>query len=348
MAGAFSHSNAEIEEAMHRLAKDKNSDVFLVLTYVLNTQKENKALIDENAAQEKLIQLNMGRITRLEHELHEAKERLVKIESKQMAQNVIIQKYPEAEKEVTSDLVETFFKDELKLTDSISIDVAHRIGKPGPKPRPIVVRLTNRSDVGKVLKQGTELAGKDYSINLQVPNALRAAQSLLLKERKALKVSEPDAKISVRGDQLWKDSVKIKDLKEIRRLKPTDNYDIQEMAKTIHPKQTTVRTVMNSKFQAHYMKLNDMSEVNAALARINLDLNVAGATHNIWAARVGEEELVDDDGEWGGAMKIMDVLQEKDIENGIVVVTRWFGGVMLGQKRFDTIKSLAEQALSVK
>lgn len=59
------------------------------------------------------------------------------------------------------------------------------------------------------------------------------------------------------------------------------------------------------------------------------------ATHNCFAYRIGETASIarfSDDGEPGGTagMPIMDVLRSKDITDVLVVVTRYFGGVLLG------------------
>lgn len=59
----------------------------------------------------------------------------------------------------------------------------------------------------------------------------------------------------------------------------------------------------------------------------------ADATHNCWAySIVGGINRFSDDGEPGGTagMPIMDTLIRRDIQNAIVVVTRYFGGILLG------------------
>ena len=59
------------------------------------------------------------------------------------------------------------------------------------------------------------------------------------------------------------------------------------------------------------------------------------ATHNCFAYRIGETTATarfSDDGEPGGTagMPIMEVLRSKELTNVLVVVTRYFGGVLLG------------------
>lgn len=59
------------------------------------------------------------------------------------------------------------------------------------------------------------------------------------------------------------------------------------------------------------------------------------ARHNCYAYQLGERNQIQryaDDGEPGGTagMPILDVLRGRDIKNTIVVVTRYFGGTLLG------------------
>ncbi len=59
------------------------------------------------------------------------------------------------------------------------------------------------------------------------------------------------------------------------------------------------------------------------------------ARHNCYAYQIGERNQIQrysDDGEPGGTagMPILDVLRGRDIKNTIVVVTRYFGGTLLG------------------
>ncbi|WP_269932627.1 IMPACT family protein [Aminobacter sp. HY435] len=58
----------------------------------------------------------------------------------------------------------------------------------------------------------------------------------------------------------------------------------------------------------------------------------ADANHNCWAWRVGQNYRFSDDGEPSGTAgkPILQALDGQDLDNVAVVVTRWFGGVLLG------------------
>lgn len=58
----------------------------------------------------------------------------------------------------------------------------------------------------------------------------------------------------------------------------------------------------------------------------------AGANHNCWAWRIGQGYRFSDDGEPSGTAgkPILQALDGQELDNVAVVVTRWFGGVLLG------------------
>jgi uncharacterized YigZ family protein len=57
-----------------------------------------------------------------------------------------------------------------------------------------------------------------------------------------------------------------------------------------------------------------------------------GANHNCWAWRVGQSYRCSDDGEPGGTAgkPILQAIDRLTLDNVAVVVTRWFGGILLG------------------
>ncbi len=59
------------------------------------------------------------------------------------------------------------------------------------------------------------------------------------------------------------------------------------------------------------------------------------AAHNVFAYRIGERNEIEkqsDDGEPSGTagLPVLDVLRGEDIKNAVIVVTRYFGGTLLG------------------
>ncbi|MDO5112275.1 MAG: YigZ family protein [Clostridia bacterium] len=91
--------------------------------------------------------------------------------------------------------------------------------------------------------------------------------------------------------------------------------------------------IHKSRFIGRCFPLEDEGEALAVLARLRKQH--WDASHNCFAYRIGETGALarfSDDGEPGGTAgkPIMDVLTAKDIVNAMIVVTRYFGGVLLG------------------
>lgn len=76
------------------------------------------------------------------------------------------------------------------------------------------------------------------------------------------------------------------------------------------------------------------------------------ANHNAWAIRTsyGNSPLVQqasfDDGETGCGKLMLDLMKEANVSNTLVVLTRWFGGVMLGPDRWRLMRECVNDSLS--
>lgn len=83
--------------------------------------------------------------------------------------------------------------------------------------------------------------------------------------------------------------------------------------------------------------------------------NLRTATHNVWAYRIRPSEssitahmreASHDDGESGAGGLLLRILREAGSVDTLVVMTRWYGGVMLGPDRWRLIRNVANSALS--
>jgi hypothetical protein len=106
----------------------------------------------------------------------------------------------------------------------------------------------------------------------------------------------------------------------------------------------------SEEFQAHVATVTSMGHVKWALARLLSDKRIARATHNMLAYRYVDERGVqvsdnDDDGESSSGTKLAALLELANVNNVLVVVSRWFGGVLLGPVRFKYIASTARALL---
>jgi uncharacterized YigZ family protein len=91
---------------------------------------------------------------------------------------------------------------------------------------------------------------------------------------------------------------------------------------------TFEQIVKKSRFLAIALPVATEEEAKAALAAHS----DTGANHNCWAWRIGALYRFSDDGEPGGTAgkPILAAIDGQSLDNLIVIVTRWFGGILLG------------------
>ncbi|WP_119327374.1 YigZ family protein [Companilactobacillus musae] len=103
--------------------------------------------------------------------------------------------------------------------------------------------------------------------------------------------------------------------------------------KTIAKTGSHEKDIKKSRFIAHIAQTFSEAEANEFIEKIRQQ--ESGATHNCTAFIVMENvkiERMSDDGEPSGTAgsPILNVLQQQDLQNVTVVVTRYFGGIKLG------------------
>jgi hypothetical protein len=111
-------------------------------------------------------------------------------------------------------------------------------------------------------------------------------------------------------------------------------------------------TLKKSTFIARSIGITSPHEARTSIEHLlqsNLDLRTA--SHNIHAFRVagsngGIIESSADDGESGGGRHLLALLQSLNLVNVFLVVTRWYGGIMLGPDRWRLMSEVARDALS--
>lgn len=104
--------------------------------------------------------------------------------------------------------------------------------------------------------------------------------------------------------------------------------------------------VSRSTFVAHVARVASRDDVDAVLAELREDGRVARATHNMfaWRIRLPSGALAaenDDDGEDAAGGRLAHLLELMGADGVLVVVSRWFGGVLLGPQRFKVIADTA-------
>lgn len=113
-------------------------------------------------------------------------------------------------------------------------------------------------------------------------------------------------------------------------------------------------TEKKSTFQAHVATVKSKDDTGKVMAKLLANKKIKKATHNISAYRFFDEAKNcwisdnDDDGETGAGQKLASLLELIDAKDVIVIVSRWFGGVLLGPARFRYINNVARELLEEK
>lgn len=105
-----------------------------------------------------------------------------------------------------------------------------------------------------------------------------------------------------------------------------------------------------SKYAVSSGPVANQDEAKAFLKALIRKKKYGRATHNSWAALFRNEVGVllpvkNDDGESGAGNLILRNLEREGLEEHIIVVTRWYGGVHLGGDRFRHVQSCVRHYL---
>jgi hypothetical protein len=111
--------------------------------------------------------------------------------------------------------------------------------------------------------------------------------------------------------------------------------------------QSEVVADMKSTFVAHVAPVSSPEQAQLYVAQLLAsDKRIRTATHNITAWRIrgrngASYQDCDDDGEAAAGGRVLRLMQLMDVWDVMVVVTRWYGGVKLGPRRFAVINAVA-------
>ena len=107
---------------------------------------------------------------------------------------------------------------------------------------------------------------------------------------------------------------------------------LKDTYKTVADEAETLMIEKKSKFYSHVKPVQNEEEALEFLGRIRSENR--DATHNVYAYVIDENNIFrySDDGEPSGTagMPVLDTIRKSGITDVIVVVTRYFGGTLLG------------------
>jgi len=108
-------------------------------------------------------------------------------------------------------------------------------------------------------------------------------------------------------------------------------------------------TDRRSTFQPHLAVVAHKAQVEIVLRKLLENKKIQNASHNVVAYRIEHESGFytgcDDDGEGGAGSRMLHLFQITDVRNVMVVVSRWYGGILLGPDRFKHINNCTRAIL---
>ncbi|ORY62684.1 uncharacterized protein BCR38DRAFT_459129 [Pseudomassariella vexata] len=115
-------------------------------------------------------------------------------------------------------------------------------------------------------------------------------------------------------------------------------------------------TLMKSTFIVRATKITESSQRQPSLqALYNAIPSLQTASHNAWAYRVKKPDMFGshtikeesfDDGESGCGEFMLKIMREINAIDTLVVMTRWYGGIMLGPDRWRIMRNCLKEALA--
>ena len=135
---------------------------------------------------------------------------------------------------------------------------------------------------------------------------------------------------------------------EVHTLKLLKSAKSDERPEIIHGEPFTDR---KSTFQAHLAHVVSQEQVKQVLEELKENRKINNAAHNVMAYRIYCEDRssflqdCDDDGEAMAGSRLLHLLQILGARNIVVIVTRWYGGILLGPDRFKHYNNCARDVM---
>lgn len=325
-----------------------------------NRVADLEGMMAEYAQQNKDLKLKVttleGKNLKLLNQIESMKSQIEDIQTRSMNKNLLFHNIPEKNREDCKSVLKKFINDNLKLgagmASRITLDVAHRLGKKrtnGLDPRPIVASFTTRDAVFMIKNHAKNLdKDKKYRITEQLPREVRARRNAQIPKIKAIRDEDPDAKVSFQGDKLVHEGTVLDPEFNKDPIRDVPGNQITRSFADLH--HSTVTHACGSTFQGHAMFIDSLRSAQAARDALFQEFAVADSTHVIYAYKLTDPDSHmtisghSDDGEWTAGAQISGLLTAHN--DVFVAVTRKYGGVDVGRKRFALIKKAATGALN--
>ncbi len=216
------------------------------------------------------------------------------------------------------------------------------------QPRPIVAKCNPYSGKEKIMSSRSTLDDKVFGVSEQFPPEVDEKRRELKRIIKSKKDADPNVRCKIVHTRLYVNDELHESSKPEQFIFSSEDIALSEDVKLVHGEEVHDQ---GSIFVAHGATISSRDEVKPVLLKTLEDGRVASASHNMYAYRFKDNrgnirEGHNDDREHGAGWKMLEVLREKNVEDSMVICTRWFGGKHLGPDRFKRIKEATEDVVT--
>ena len=317
------------------------------MDYTINSLKK------ENESLKARLELAEGRATRAEKKIEDLKEKVIYLTTRSMRDNLIFKNIPEEEHE-SEDAIKAKIMDictsKLKMSPGelteVQIERTHRFGKRIRGNNRNIVAKLNSKGKARILSKLKNLSKQDsIRISEQFPPEITARRNKLWPSFINAKQQGKEAKFN--GDKLI--------IENRVHTAPKDavsdiNVNVTSRSLSMKPKHTDVASMDQSHFQGHLIPVKSRDDIIPAIQALCKDPRIAGASHLLYAYRIGNETFsisnYEDDGESGAGRVIIEAVDNHRCYNHLIAVSVWYGSKFLGPARYDQIRKQADEALN--
>lgn len=329
---------------------------------IQNIQEEERVkladalkVIDEH---EQHFEAMVGIVTRQNEEIQSIKRTMGQMYTRSVKKNLIISGIDEKQRENPVWTALEFFKKEMEITQPIPVLQAYRIGQGSPRAMLVELEVVNDKarifqNIGK-LKGKTNKKGKTYFVTEQMSDDQAEAkrQQNFIKFQNSKLPPAQRREITFKKGQLYIDSKKYVPEFQTPTIKQLVMPSAQEKQnrEEVEIMEGDTRDREKSIFMGYAARVDNIQHVMGAYMAVRKIH--PQATHVMAAYRFpGNSPNIsygmNDDGDYGGARKILDALIETRTYNCAVFVVRYFGGTHIGPDRFSFIEEVAKSAITI-
>ena len=339
------------------------------LSYLEKGQKEVKKIAQKSQKQSKDLNIEVNRMSestldliqvaaKLENDVKSVSDRVEKLDRRMMKGWIVVKGVRETEDEDTKQTLANFFSTQMEIHENLQIQTAFRVGK--GKYRLIHAKLFDPGDISKIYAHVHKLKDKKNEIDrffnideqLTESNLQRKHRRQQLKSENRQLALVHQAKMEIKKGELYIENEAYKPEVEPPRCKDillaTQKHKDKFRGSNVLEGPT--KTKGGSCFKAYAIHTRDFEEVKKAYLKIkdaNLGVAHIMCGYRLFGPIIHNLQDYSDDGDYGLGTAILAELKTQGVFNIAVFVVRNYDGIHIGQIRFDIVRELVQEMLSI-